>query len=373
MRLRTPFRLLLILIAAAAGLRPGTAAAQEAPGRKNTVLVMPIAYYTPETRLAGGIGGILAFRPGAGLPPQGKTASAARPSSLLFSAVYTQNDQFTLQVKPEIYGNREAWVLTGSAEWSRFPSKFFGLGNDSPEVAGELMTPIQILTEVQVQRRIIPGLGLYAGVMAVLERYRFRSFAPGGLLDTGAYEGAGGGMLSGFGLVVRTDTRDNVFLPRRGRFWQVSAVFHGGQLGSDWGFTKVKADLRSYLPLGASAAIGFQVKLESAAGHVPFMALPKLGGESLMRGYLSGRYRDKVLAGVQAEARFPLAGRFGAALFAGFGEVAGRLGALSLPGLKPSVGGGLRFRVSDEGNTIRIDFGYGRRSSGVYVTVNEAF
>jgi hypothetical protein len=371
--LRISVRLLLILIAAAAGSRPGLAAAREVPTRKNTVLILPLAYYTPETRLAGGVGGILAFRPAAGRPPQSEAPSGARPSSLLFSAVYTQNDQFTLQVKPEIYGPREDWVLTGSAEWSRFPSRFFGLGNDSPEAAGELMTPIQLLAEIQVQRRIIPALGLYAGVMAVLERYRFRSFAPGGLLDTGAYEGSGGGWLAGLGLVVKTDTRDSVFLPRRGRFWQVSAVFHEARPGSDGGFSKVKADLRSYIPLGASATLGFQVKLESAAGRVPFMALPKLGGENLMRGYLSGRYRDKMLGGLQAEARFPLAGRLGAALFAGLGEVADRPGALSLPGLKPSIGGGLRFRVSDEGNTIRVDFGYGRQSSGVYVTANEAF
>jgi outer membrane protein assembly factor BamA len=370
---RFPLRLLLILVTATAGFLPGSAAAEETPARKNTVLILPMAYYTPETRLAAGLGGILAFRPAAALSPQAKSKAATRPTSFLFSAVYTQNNQFTVQMKPEIYWHREDWVLTGSAEWSRFPSKFFGLGNDAPEEAGELMTPIQILTEVQLQRRIVPGSSLYGGIMAVLESYRFRSFEPDGLLDSECYEGSGGGTLAGVGLVAKIDSRDNVFAPRRGRFWQVSAVFHGGILGGDWSFSKLKADLRSYLPIGASTVLGFQAKLESVAGNAPFMALPKLGSDGLMRGYLMGRYRDKVFAGAQAEARFPLTGRFGAALFAGIGEVAGRLGDLSLTGLKPSVGGGLRFRISDEGNTIRIDFGYGRSGSGVYFTANEAF
>lgn len=369
--MRVPLRLLFLLALSILGFLPESARAVEPAVRKNTILVLPIAYYTPETRLAGGVGGILAFRPAAEKASPGKLAS--RPSSLLFSAVYTQNDQFTLQLKPEIYLAREDWAVTGSVEWSRFPSEFFGLGNETPEEAGELMTPIQVLTEVQVQRRIIPGGVLYGGITAVLESHRFLAFETGGLLDSGGYAGSGGGILAGLGLAAKVDSRDNVFFPRRGRFWQVSAVSHGSVLGGDWAFSKLKADLRSYLPLGSSSVLGFQLKLESVSGDVPFMALPKLGGESLMRGYLNGRFRDRVFAGAQAEARFPLSGRLGAAVFAGLGEVAGRVASLTLPGLKPSAGGGLRFRVSDEGNTIRLDFGFGRGSTGFYITANEAF
>ncbi|MCX6561588.1 MAG: BamA/TamA family outer membrane protein [Candidatus Aminicenantes bacterium] len=329
---------------------------------KRTILVMPLAYYTPETRLAGGIGGILAYRPAS----EGKQP---RPTSIQFSAVITQNDQFTLQMKPEIYLGREDWVLTGSLEWSRFPNEFFGLGNETLEAAGELITPRQLLAEFQVQRRLFPGRQIYAGLMGVIENYRFLAFAPEGPLASGDILGSQGGTLAGLGIIAKTDDRDNVFVPRRGRFWQISAVFFGG----DYRFSRFKADLRSYLPFAASAVLGFQMKLEAVSGDVPFMAMPKMGGDSLMRGYLTGRYRDRVFAGFQAEARLPLSGRFSAVAFAGLGQVAGRLGALSAAGFKPSVGGGLRCRVSSEGNTIRIDFGLGRGSSGFYVTANEAF
>ncbi|MDD8025952.1 MAG: BamA/TamA family outer membrane protein [Acidobacteriota bacterium] len=333
---------------------------------KKTIIVIPMAYFTPETSLAGGIGGLLAGR-------FSGSDRTTRPSSVLFSAVYTLKNQFTIQMKPEIYLKNEAWVINGNAEWSRFPTPFFGLGNEAPEEASETMTPIQILTEVQVLKRIVPRWKLYAGVMGVYESYSFRAFASGGLLASGDYRGSEGGALAGFGVTARTDSRDNVFSPRRGRFWQASAVFHGGFLGGDYRFTKIKADLRSYVPFASSAVLGFQIKLETASGDVPFMALPKLGGDSLMRGYLKGRYCDRVFAGFQAEARVPISGRFGAAVFAGLGEVAGSPGRLSLAGLKPSLGAGLRVRITDEGNTLRLDYGFGRRSTGFYVTVNEAF
>lgn len=291
----------------------------------------------------------------------------------MFSAVYTFKEQFTLQAKPEIYLDDEAWVVAGNLEWSRYPTSFFGIGNEAPEEAGEAMTPIQVLAELQAMRRIIPAWKLYAGIMGVYESYRYLAFEPDGGLDSGAFPGSQGGTLAGFGLTAKTDSRDSVFAPRRGRYWQASAVFHGGILGGAFRYAKIKADLRSYLPLSARAVLAIQGKLEAASGDVPFMALPRLGGDILMRGYLQGRYRDRVFAGLQAEARFPISGRFSAAVFAGLGRVAGSLSGLSLDGFKPSLGGGLRIRITREGNALRLDYASGRGSTGFYVTVNEAF
>jgi hypothetical protein len=350
----------------AACVAPCPAGAQEAEAKRNTFLIVPIAYFTPETSLAGGIGGILAFRPRA-------ARASSRPSSVMFSAVYTFKEQFTLQAKPEIYLDDEAWVVAGSLEWSRYPTSFFGLGNDAPEASGEIMTPIQVLAELQVMRRVVPAWKLYAGIMGVYESYRYLAFEPGGILDSGLLPGSGGGTLSGLGLTAKTDSRDSVFAPRRGRFWQASAVFHGGILGGGFRYAKLKADLRSYWPLSARAVLAFQGRIEAASGDAPFMALPRLGGDILMRGYLQGRYRDKVFAGLQAEARFPISGRFGAAVFAGLGRVAGGLSSLALDGFRPSVGAGLRIRITREGNALRLDYASGRGSTGFYVTVNEAF
>jgi hypothetical protein len=55
------------------------------------------------------------------------------------------------------------------------------------------------------------------------------------------------------------------------------------------------------------------------------------------------------------------------------GEVADRIGCLSAGRLKYSYGFGLRFRLNREGAKLRLDFAYGKGTSGIYFTAGEAF
>ena len=93
-----------------------------------------------------------------------------------------------------------------------------------------------------------------------------------------------------------------------------------------------------------------------------------------MRGYYEGRYRDKKLLAMQTEYRIPIIWRFGAALFAGAGDVAPALSKFNLSSVKPSYGFGLRYLFDPvEKMCIRIDFGFGKGTSGMYITANEAY
>jgi hypothetical protein len=117
-----------------------------------------------------------------------------------------------------------------------------------------------------------------------------------------------------------------------------------------------------------------QALFQTTSGTVPFMALPRLGSDSILRGYNSARYRDHSLAAAQVEYRLPVWWRFGMVCFAGFGQVADKVGRLNLDEFKYSVGFGIRFRIDPkEGTNIRLDFGFGKRSSGNYLTGGEAF
>jgi outer membrane protein assembly factor BamA len=104
------------------------------------------------------------------------------------------------------------------------------------------------------------------------------------------------------------------------------------------------------------------------------MAYPRLGGENIVRGYNASRYRDKVQVAAQVEYRFPLWRRFGMVAFAGLGQVAGRAGDLKLDRFKAAAGFGIRFRIDrQEGTNIRLDFGFGKKSQGQYLSGGEAF
>ena len=93
-----------------------------------------------------------------------------------------------------------------------------------------------------------------------------------------------------------------------------------------------------------------------------------------MRGYVRGRYRDRDLVAAQLEYRMPVAGRLGVAAFAGAGTVAPSFSMLSSSTLMPSFGAGARWLLlPKQRTTVRVDYGLGKGSSGLYVAFNEAF
>jgi hypothetical protein len=78
---------------------------------------------------------------------------------------------------------------------------------------------------------------------------------------------------------------------------------------------------------------------------------------------------------LQAEYRWvPVFWRLGLAAFAGIGDVADRVGHFDLGNFKYSYGLGLRFVFDAKQRlNIRLDFGFGKGTSGVYFTAAEAF
>jgi hypothetical protein len=340
---------------------------EEKAVRNSEFVILPVVYRTPETGWAGGIAGQFSIR-------SAQAGPLSRPSSIQFALITTENRQTIFTAKPEIYLMRENIVIAGTLEISRYPSYFYGVGPDTSEAAQELFTPRQTLLEVQAMHRLGASGKLYAGLVFIHESYHFIYFNPAGLLIRGDIPGSQGGVFTGLGLGLRWDDRDNIFFPHRGRFWQIYAVRTGGWLGADYAFTRIKADLREYASLWAGHVLALQLRFEAAAGEgVPFMALPKLGGDSLMRGYYAGRYRDKVMVAAQAEYRLPVFWHLDAVFFGGLGQVAPSLAALRAGALRTSVGAGLRLRVSKEGTNLRMDVGWGHGAPGVYFTAGEAF
>jgi outer membrane protein assembly factor BamA len=355
-----------VLFASVPGLPAGQVAPPPAAEKRVSTVVLPILFYMPETRWGGGAGGIVTIRPAEAGP-------ARRPSSVIFSATVTQNKQFELYAKPELYLAGDSVIVTGMFDGKKYPSRFFGIGNDAPESAGEDFTPRQISLELAAAKRIWKDRNVFAGVTYLFESTTLLSLDPAGRLAGGGTAGSGGGVTSGAGAVLKWDSRDNTFFPRAGCFHQISAVVYGRWLGSDYGFTRLKTDLRTYLPVGSKHTLALQAYLVSVFGTAPFTSLPMFGADNTMRGYYGGRLRDNHMAAVQAEYRLPLVWRLGFVGFAGVGRVAGRLGGLGLSGFKGVAGWGLRFRVNREGANIRLDFGYGKGTSGIYFTAGEAF
>jgi len=332
---------------------------------KAHLIAIPFVYYSPETKLAFGGGGVLNFR-------AGRDKERTRASTVWAFGTYNLAKQFQVVVKPEIYFERNRFFLSGNLRYERTPQNFFGVGNAMPSTAEESYTPRIMTVQAGVKKKFLGHL--FAGIQFDFEQMTMESVQPGGILDSGGVAGSRGGLLSGFGASLDWDTRDGVLYPRKGAFFQLSADTYGAMTGSDFTFTGLKLDCREYFLVAPEQVLALQVYIRSTSGDVPFYKLALLGGETLMRGYYKGRFRDKNILAVQAEYRVLLTKRIGVVGFAGLADVFPDFSEFKLKTIKYSVGTGFRYMVNKrEGTTLRLDMAWGKASFGLYFTAQEAF
>lgn len=380
MEKRTPFLLFFLSVFLISLVQPGLCAIKKEKEKKEkkdkqvSTVVLPVIFYMPETRWGLGGGGLLSYRPKTAPPDQ-------RPSSLLFQAYYTQNKQYGIEVWPEAYLKNEAYLVNGYFKVSKFPDKFWGIGKDTPDLEEGLddedylnYTPKIFNFDLSVQKRILKEERLYAGVQFKYENLDIVETAPMGLLASGEVTGSAGGKLTSLGFLITWDTRDNIFYPFTGNLFQLNVDFYTPTFGSDFKFTTIKMDLRKYFTLFPSHILAVQALLWNVSGEPSFRHLAEVGGDMIMRGYYQGRYRDHAMYALQAEYRAKIWKFIGMVAFAGVSNVADKIGNLRIDNIKYSLGLGLRFCVVPKEKTnIRLDYGFGKGTSGMYITAKEAF
>jgi len=332
----------------------------------NSLVALPYAYYTPETKIAFGVGTIYSFRPAGSSPKD-------RPSNFRMALTYTQLKQTIFGFMPEIYFKNESYYLNGYYGYFRYPDKFWGSGNDTPDSAEEDYEPNYFKSYTNFQKRIKPGL--YIGIRYQHEYISLKETDENGVLHYGIVPGSEGGSASGIGFIINHDTRNHIYYPSSGFYNQIYAVFFGKALKSDYKFNLISFDIRKYLSVLESHVLAFQTYNTFINGTPPFQMLALLGGSYWMRGYYFGRYRDKNMITFQTEYRFPLFWRFGAVGFAGFGDVAAKINEFQINEFKYTFGFGFRFMFDNQERiNARLDIGFGKgKNSGIYALVVEAF
>lgn len=325
------------------------------------LLVLPNLFYTPETKIAGGL--VLGYY---------RTLDAQSPgSSFQMAAIYTQRHQFYIQMLPDAYWNRGRWWADGEVWLSRYPDAFYGIGPSVPAANEEEYTSRIADVQLRLQRRIRPGWRAGGQIRVRTEAVTER--AEGGLLATQSIVGQTGATSVGGGLITTWDRRDNRYFPRSGSYVEAWGMFEIASAERGHTAGRVVVDARRYVRVAETHVLALQAYTEAVAGTVPFQLLPLLGGTDLMRGYREGRYRDHLFGAVQAAYRMPLVWRFKGVVFANAGRVAPRLGAFRPGELKYALGAGLRLRLNEEGVHGRVDYAVGADGGALYVTLLEAF
>lgn len=335
---------------------------------KSGVFVLPLIYYTPDTRWAFGAAGVYYFK----ILAKNKEEKDTRVSNVQFLSDYTQNKQLDVWGQWNIFTHNENYLFKGEIRYRNFPDRFYGIGNNTSKHNEERYAYNLFSFKTLALKKVAKAV--FLGVDYHFEKEYGFTYQPDGVLQSGSITGYKGGIQSAVGLVGIYDSRDNVINTHKGQLLELSSYFYKPFLGSTFDFTYLNLLYQKFWQLKRKHILAVQVKGRAGYGSIPFLDLSTLGNDDLLRGYPKNRFRDKHFAGAQVEYRFPLFWRFGGVAFGGLGEVFNKSADINANNLKYSIGAGLRFVVNPaERLNIRLDYGYGREGGHFYFVVAEAF
>jgi outer membrane protein assembly factor BamA len=338
---------------------------------KPQFLIYPTVAYAPETSWEFGLSSLLVF--------YAKKDTANRLSEINGFTFFTLENQYGLWFDHAIYSDEDKWFFLGRLRFQSFPLFYHGIGSNSPEDYIARVDANQIFIKERVLRKVKKDL--FIGLEMDLQRLSAVDFIPAegnnGLQELPL--GSQGSTNLGFGIGLVHDNRHNVLNVRKGFFSELALLHYNQSWGSTFDFTTVISDTRIYRPVGDHNVFATQILGQFNSGDVPFNQLALMGGESIMRGYYYGRYRDRNQIAAQMEYRFlPIpfgfTDRIGAAVFAGAGKVFPELNNFNLNNIVVSGGVGVRFLLFPKKDIYtRFDVAFTQEGPGFYLFIGEAF
>ncbi len=334
-------------------------------GVASRFLVFPFLLQSPETSWGFGAAGAYFFK-------AKKNEEELRTSDINLLGLYTLREQTVIVLGSTIYFSGEKQIFRFHSSLSNYPDKFWGLGNDSPDNLKEDYSLRQMFANPQFIVKFFRKL--YIGVSYELQEVRHFTYIDGGIFDEQNIVGKEGGFSSGAGILLTWDTRNNAFSPSHGSFAELNVSKFSHAIGSDFDFSSIVLDLRKFIPAGRNRVLGLQSYTKINSGDAPVRYLAMLGGPEIMRGFYKGRYSDQNLLAFQAELRQYLFWRLGVVGFASAGQVSNYIDEMNINDFHYAFGGGLRILLQEkEKLNLRVDFGFGKNSNGIYVILKEAF
>ena len=270
----------------------------------------------------------------------------------------------------------EHWVLEGDYSYRYFPQSFWGVGPFTSDDDEMKFFYRRIFLKQSLLREVLPRV--FVGPHFRWFKYfrlRYEDLT-GNPISPPPLTGADDFYATGMGAILRWDERNSVSTPTEGHLINVSFMTNPATYSSLDTYTTYSFDGRKYVDLWGEgiSVVAFHLRSDFTAGDPPFQDMAALGGATILRGYYQGRYVDRHGAQVQAEWRQHIFWRLGIAGFAAAGQVWPSFNQIPWDETKISYGGGIRYNINKKDPTnIRIDYGIGEHSTGLYITIGEAF
>ena len=343
--------------------------------KKSNFVLIPALASSPETGVEFGGASLFSFY------TDTARHSITRVSNLFGYASITTKGQEKVSLNATYWTPQNKWHYTSTISYYNFPFDFYGIGNNTLLANKEAIEEKR--TKFSFGAQNLVAKDFYAGIVGGISKYYYYSGTYNQNLafkDNPDIQDHGGGSLVYLGPSLTYDTRNNNTYTTKGVIIDAYLNVMQGVFGNNsYEGAFFNIEYSQYFALSKALVLGFDVQEQSLiGGRSPFYLLPQLGSDEMMRGYYTGRYRDRNFIAGQTELRYRVSDRFGLDGFLCTGEVAHN--AFTAAALKPDYGGGFRyFFDTEKGLSIRADYGIGEkpagepREGGFYIALGEAF
>lgn len=338
------------------------------PKQKAQFIAYPIVAYAPETSFEFGVSSLFVG--------YAKGDTNNRLSEINALGFFTAHRQYGAIVEHALYSDHNTWFLLGKLKFQSFPLSYYGIGPTTPNQKLARVDALQF----QLKERLLHHVydNFYIGLEADFQHLGNVDFVD---YDTSVNyikpPGHEGSTNIGIGLGLLYDNRHNVLNVRKGLFSELAFIHYTPTIGSDFEFTSIFSDVRWFVPVRRRNVLATHFVGQFSYGNPPFNQLALMGGESMMRGYYLGRFRDRSLLATQVEYRMlPLwfAKRWGASVFAGSGLVYNTFNTIDNDHIVFAGGAGIRFQLFPKKDVwVRLDLAFTNEGNGLYIFVGEAF
>jgi len=335
--------------------------------KKPQIIFAPVPFSSPSSGTGLAAGGVAFYNPN-GTAQQWISGAGV---------VWTSRGTKGLAAFHKMASTADTFRLNATASYLDQENHFFGIGDEAGD-RGDALT----LQDKQLNLKATATFRLFAngfvGVRYQLGTHDARTDEdedeppsltpppPADQLDS---------TLSVIGPAFTYDTTDSHTQPRSGIEIDATWTFGFDELGDSYDHDKLMAEGHAYFGLSDRTVLAASAQFCSADGDVPYYDLCLFGASADLRGYETGRYRDRASWALQGEVRHQFTERWGGVAFVGLGGIAPSAGDLAdQSNLLPAGGIGARYRPFKNNDVqLRVDLAVGKNDHGIYVGIGEAF
>lgn len=337
-------------------------------GNKDRTFEKPIdisfaAYPTYTTESSLGIGAMVS-----GLYRTNKVDSTLLPSDVKLQASISLTGQYSVSIEGHNFFDRRQ-RLSYALKFENKPLDFWGISYDACAVNPvSNYTRQELSLEVDYKYMVFPNF--YVGGILDVNYNNITKIA-----DVAYLQGQNKWYyLTGVGVSLTYDTRNSITNPTGGVHVTLQELIYPRPLGTAGKSIFSTTFIGNYYQrLWKGSVLAFDLYGEYNGTDVPWPLRPEIGeGSSRMRGFYRGCYIDNNMLSAQMELRQHIYSRFGAVVWVGCGTVFPSFKELRGSDLLFNYGLGIRFEFKHNVN-LRVDYGFGRETGGLVVTLSEAF